>query len=86
VLDHRGLDRGKRMEIDGAGRASRGIERARGLEACDDAGGIGDVDADVPDFDPAAMISCRGASSATIARPSTPLAPITRMRRRCDMD
>ena len=35
-----------------------------------------------PDFEPAATISWRGPSSATTARPSTPLAPTTRMRNR----
>src|SRR5271156_4156025 len=37
-----------------------------------------------PDFDPADTMSWRGESSATIARPSTPLAPTRRMRSRCD--
>src|ERR1700722_4672150 len=36
-----------------------------------------------PAFDPADTMSWRGESSATIARPSTPLAPTRRMRRRC---
>src|ERR1700722_14872311 len=38
-----------------------------------------------PDFDPADTMSWRGESSATIARPSTPLAPMRRMRRRSDI-
>jgi hypothetical protein len=35
-----------------------------------------------PDFEPAARISWRAPSSATTARPSVPLAPITRIRNR----
>src|SRR5271170_5128728 len=40
-----------------------------------------------PVFDPAETMSCRGESSATIARPAIPLAPMTRIRRRalCDI-
>src|ERR1700735_5259041 len=37
-----------------------------------------------PDFDPADTMSWRDESSATIARPSTPLAPMRRIRRRWD--
>ena len=35
-----------------------------------------------PDFEPAATMSWRAPSSATTARPSSPLAPMTRMRKR----
>ena len=47
LRDGRGLDRRQRMEIERAGGAGDRVERPCRLEARLDAGGVGDVDADV---------------------------------------